>query len=208
MGAHSCCYGAPARRYVLVPDQGFMQSWSVRHDRPASVVGRRIVVTGMAGAGKSTFSRALSAKTRLPVIHLDLHFWKPGWAEPSEDEWREKQRGPARRRRRGSPTATTTRRSTIALSARTRLCSWIRRAGSAPGARSSAGFAARPVGFQLPEGCDQSARRRLRDEWLLAGRICRVRRSERATRTRKSSRGTGNHVATRSLLVLLRPRGG
>ena len=55
-------------------------------------VGRRIVVTGMAGAGKSTFARALSAKTGLPLIHLDIHFWKPGWLEPSEMEWRDTQR--------------------------------------------------------------------------------------------------------------------
>jgi adenylate kinase family enzyme len=55
-------------------------------------IGRRVVVTGMAGSGKSTFSRALAVKTGLPVIHLDLHFWKPGWVAPSEDEWRENQR--------------------------------------------------------------------------------------------------------------------
>lgn len=46
----------------------------------------------MAGAGKSTFSRALSAKTGFPLIHLDVYFWKPGWVEPSEKEWRETQR--------------------------------------------------------------------------------------------------------------------
>lgn len=51
-------------------------------------VGRRVVVTGMAGSGKSTFAVALARKTGLPVIHLDLHFWKPGWVEPSDDEWR------------------------------------------------------------------------------------------------------------------------
>ena len=56
-------------------------------------IGRRVLVTGMAGSGKSTFSRSLAAKTGLPVIHLDLHFWKPGWVAPSEREWREKQRG-------------------------------------------------------------------------------------------------------------------
>ena len=55
-------------------------------------VGRRVVVTGMAGAGKSTFSRALSAKTGLPIIVLDVHFWLPGWTEPTEAEWREKQK--------------------------------------------------------------------------------------------------------------------
>jgi adenylate kinase family enzyme len=32
---------------------------------------RRIVVTGMAGSGKSTFSRALAVKSGLPLIHLD-----------------------------------------------------------------------------------------------------------------------------------------
>jgi adenylate kinase family enzyme len=29
----------------------------------------------------------------LPVIHLDPHFWKPGWVAPSELEWRERQSG-------------------------------------------------------------------------------------------------------------------
>ena len=52
-------------------------------------VGHRVVVTGMAGAGKSTFARELSVKTSLPVIHLDVHFWKPGWVEPSDAEWRD-----------------------------------------------------------------------------------------------------------------------
>jgi adenylate kinase family enzyme len=57
------------------------------------VLGRRVIVTGLAGSGKSTFSLALAAKTGLPVIHLDLHFWKSGWVAPSETEWREKQCG-------------------------------------------------------------------------------------------------------------------
>jgi adenylate kinase family enzyme len=42
----------------------------------------------MAGAGKSTFAGQLSAKTGLPVIHLDVYFWKPGWVQPSDTEWR------------------------------------------------------------------------------------------------------------------------
>src|SRR4051812_16812646 len=66
---------------------------SPHRTRPAISVGRRVVVTGMAGAGKSTFSRALSAKTGLPVVHLDLHFWKPGGVPAPDDEWRETQRG-------------------------------------------------------------------------------------------------------------------
>jgi len=51
---------------------------------PPVRVGRRVVVTGMAGAGKSTFSRALAARTGLDLIHLDLHFWQPGWVAPEE----------------------------------------------------------------------------------------------------------------------------
>jgi adenylate kinase family enzyme len=54
--------------------------------------GRRVIVTGLAGSGKSTFSLAVAAKTALPVIHLDLDFRKPGWVAPSDAEWREKQR--------------------------------------------------------------------------------------------------------------------
>jgi hypothetical protein len=46
----------------------------------------------LAGAGKSTFSRALSTRTGLPVIVLDACFWLPGWTEPAEAEWRDKQR--------------------------------------------------------------------------------------------------------------------
>ena len=81
------------RQDALVPDEGFTEfsiCWGhlTRDSSRTSVV-----VTGIAGAGKSTFSRALSAKTGLPVIHLDVHFWKPGWVAPSEDEWCEKQRG-------------------------------------------------------------------------------------------------------------------
>src|ERR1041385_4763209 len=62
-------------------------------ERAAGAIGRRILVTGMAGSGKSTFSRALSARTGLPVIHLDVHYWQPGWGEPSEEAWRATQRG-------------------------------------------------------------------------------------------------------------------
>lgn len=54
--------------------------------------GRRIVVTGVAGAGKSTVAKALEARTGLPLFHLDLAFWKPGWVEPSESQWRDQQR--------------------------------------------------------------------------------------------------------------------
>lgn len=52
----------------------------------------RVAVVGPGGAGKSTFARALGAATGLPVVHLDEHFWGPGWVECPDDEWRRRQR--------------------------------------------------------------------------------------------------------------------
>lgn len=48
----------------------------------------RVAVVGPGGAGKSTFASALGARTGLPVVHLDRHFWNPGWIETGRDEWR------------------------------------------------------------------------------------------------------------------------
>jgi adenylate kinase family enzyme len=146
----------------------------------ANSVGRRVVVTGMAGAGKSTFSRALSAKTGLPVIVLDVHFWLPGWATPTEAEWREKQRMLLAGDdwiADGNYHATLDLRleradTVVFLDIRWWICAWrafVR------------GIRARPVGFQLPEGCEESRLRLLRDEWCLVWRIWRGRRSERET---------------------------
>jgi adenylate kinase family enzyme len=47
----------------------------------------RIAVVGPGGAGKSTFASALGARLDLPVVHLDRHYWRPGWVEPSKQEW-------------------------------------------------------------------------------------------------------------------------
>jgi adenylate kinase family enzyme len=48
----------------------------------------RVAVIGSGGAGKSTFSRALAAQTGLPVIHLDVEFWGPGWTKMPDDAWK------------------------------------------------------------------------------------------------------------------------
>jgi adenylate kinase family enzyme len=49
---------------------------------------KRIAILGCSGAGKSTLARILGHRFGLPVIHLDQHYWRPGWVEPSKEEWR------------------------------------------------------------------------------------------------------------------------
>ena len=51
---------------------------------------QRVLVIGVPGAGKSTFTRALAAKIGLPVIHLDTEFWQPGWKITPREQWRPK----------------------------------------------------------------------------------------------------------------------
>lgn len=158
-------------------------------DTPLAL-GHRIIVTGLAGSGKSTLSLALAAKTGLPVIHLDLQFWNPGWIAPSEIEWREKQRSVLAG---GAWIADGNYDETLDL----RLeradtvvvldMPWWLCAGRA----FLRGF--RMPG-ELPEGCDYSAWQRLRDEWRLAVRIWRKRRSE-PEREREIISQHGRYVA-------------
>lgn len=49
---------------------------------------KRIVILGCSGAGKSTLALILGERFGLPVIHLDKHYWRSGWVEPSKEEWR------------------------------------------------------------------------------------------------------------------------
>jgi adenylate kinase family enzyme len=51
---------------------------------------KRILIIGCSGGGKSTLARKLGDILSLPVVHLDVHFWKSGWIEPEHDEWIEK----------------------------------------------------------------------------------------------------------------------
>ena len=157
-------------------------------------LGRRVVVTGLAGSGKSTLALALAARTGLPVIHLDLSFWKPGWVAPSETEWREKQRGVLAGDAwivDGNYHETLDLRleradTVVVLDMPWWLCS---------GRAFLRGF--RMPG-ELPQGCDYSAWMRLRDEWRLAFRIWRNRRSEPQREHEIISRH-GQHVAVQVL---------
>jgi len=47
----------------------------------------RIIILGNNGSGKSFLAKNLAAITALPLIHLDVAFWKPNWEPPSEEEW-------------------------------------------------------------------------------------------------------------------------
>ena len=38
------------------------------------------------GAGESILAREMADILDLPLIHLDRHFWKPGWVEPDKAE--------------------------------------------------------------------------------------------------------------------------
>ena len=157
-------------------------------------VGSRVVVTGMAGAGKSTFSRALSAKTGLPVICLDLHRWNPGWVLTPEDEFREKQRALLA----GEKWIVD---GNVALDLRFERADtlvfldtpwWIcARRAFVRGLR-------RPRGFQPPDDCDDPAWRRLRDEWWLVWRIWRGRHAERERELAIASQCRGRVAADQS----------
>jgi adenylate kinase family enzyme len=47
----------------------------------------RVLVIGCSGAGKTTLAQAIADRHGLPLIHLDQHYWRPGWTAPSEAEW-------------------------------------------------------------------------------------------------------------------------
>jgi adenylate kinase family enzyme len=158
-------------------------------DGPVAV-GRRIVVTGMAGSGKSTLSTALAAKTGLPLINLDLQFWQPGWVAPTEDEFRATQRralaGDAWIAD-GNYHETLDLRVERADTVVFLDTPWWRCAGRA----LLRGFR---MPDELPAGCEYSSWRRLRDEWRLVPVIWRNRRSDRE-REQEIISQRGQHVA-------------
>ena len=53
----------------------------------AALSPRRVLVIGSGGAGKSTVARAIAERLRLPLVHLDTLYWKPGWQSTEKSEW-------------------------------------------------------------------------------------------------------------------------
>ncbi len=49
------------------------------------------MIVGNNGSGKSFLSKELSAITGLPLVHLDVEFWRPNWEKPTKEEWIKKQ---------------------------------------------------------------------------------------------------------------------
>lgn len=50
----------------------------------------RIIIVGNNGSGKSYLSKELSDITGLPLVHLDVEFWRPNWQMPSKEDWEKK----------------------------------------------------------------------------------------------------------------------
>ncbi|MDJ0571462.1 MAG: DNA topology modulation protein [Pleurocapsa sp. MO_192.B19] len=50
---------------------------------------QRVAIIGSCGAGKSTLSKTLGEKLKLPIIHLDAYYWKSGWQESDGEEWQQ-----------------------------------------------------------------------------------------------------------------------
>jgi adenylate kinase family enzyme len=63
---------------------------SLRSSIAGLLSSRRVLVLGPSGAGKTHFTVRLSALLGLEAVHLDAHFWKPGWISTPQAEWRGK----------------------------------------------------------------------------------------------------------------------
>jgi len=44
------------------------------------------MIVGQPGSGKSTLARAIGDRLNLPVVHVDLIHWQPGWVERTGSE--------------------------------------------------------------------------------------------------------------------------
>ncbi len=159
------------------------------------MIGHRVLVDGIMGSGKSTFARALAARTGLQVIHLDVHYWNPGWVRPSDDEWRERQQALLAG---GAWIIDGSYNETLALRLEgADTVVFLDSPWWSCAKRAVVRGLSKP-GAEMPEGCEDSVSRRWRDEWGGVGRIWRHRRSELAYARSEISRH-GRHTTVHVL---------
>ena len=51
---------------------------------------RRVIVVGSQGSGKTRLALGLGEKLGLPVIHLDVLYWQPGWTPLDVESFRKR----------------------------------------------------------------------------------------------------------------------
>lgn len=48
---------------------------------------KKIAVIGSPGSGKTTLTKKLGSMLKLPIYHLDHHFWEENWQGKDEERW-------------------------------------------------------------------------------------------------------------------------
>lgn len=67
-----------------------MRNAALSHDNIPQwrcIILERIIIIGNAGAGKSTFAKALAKKLALPLVHLDQLYWTGSWETIPRDKF-------------------------------------------------------------------------------------------------------------------------
>jgi adenylate kinase family enzyme len=59
----------------------------------ADFEGKRIVVVGTSGAGKTTLARQLAAKLGFPHVEIDALYWGPDWTQATPEQLQERVAG-------------------------------------------------------------------------------------------------------------------
>ena len=50
-------------------------------------LGKKVLIIGCAGSGKTTLAKQLSKIIGLPIIHMDNYYWSDNWGRKSDAEW-------------------------------------------------------------------------------------------------------------------------
>ena len=50
-------------------------------------LGKKVLIIGCAGSGKTTLAKQLSKIIDLPIIHMDNYYWTKNWGRKSDDAW-------------------------------------------------------------------------------------------------------------------------